>query len=543
MEEKLKKQRNQLLRRIILIMLAVWLAVSGVFCVVRLIIENTDVQKNELSNLSRTTRLLTTTNGDFESVAQLFLDNSDFLFAGDGNQPSSNSQIVITDRQTNQVVADSANSIGVRFALRYGKEITRYFVGLLSYDSIRNALSDEQYNDIAAYLNTTRDDGKYYELICTKFQLGKVTVTPMELKIVLVESSDKRFLADDNVETYTLDKNYVQGEDVLEASELVRNTIPKDFLLNGMYNKDYIGQLSKEQRKQSTDMIHLDGFNYLFYATDYLHYDNSGYDMEDDQWFISYAKKVNLFENCRTDLLAGILLAFGFFLTIAVILCVMIWKTVKAQIVQEQKRLDLTNALAHDIKTPLFVISGYAYSLKEDIDENERGLYIDKIIEQTDEVNNLVHRMLSFTKLDSYSMTLHKTEFDLAEEAAAIVKNYIVLPDNKRVVFTHSGSNIIHADKELIKTVLQNLTDNAVKYAPPDSEIEIDVTDTRTRAATKKATVLGCPSSNLFWTSTGQTTVWRQRTDALYAAYVFNLLFHSVVISTPYAKKPNPEAR
>ena len=478
MEEKLKKQRNKLLRRIILIMLAVWLAVSGVFCVVRLIIENTDVQKNELSNLSRATRLLTTTNGDFESVAQLFLDNSDFLFAGDGNQPSSNSQIVITDRQTNQVVADSANSIGVRFALRYGKEITRYFVGLLSYDSIRNALSDEQYNDIAAYLNTTRDDGKYYELICTKFQLGKVTVTPMELKIVLVESSDKRFLADDNVETYTLDKNYVQGEDVLEASELVRNTIPKDFLLNGMYNKDYIGQLSKEQRKQSTDMIHLDGFNYLFYATDYLHYDNSGYDMEDDQWFISYAKKVNLFENCRTDLLAGILLAFGFFLTIAVILCVMIWKTVKAQIVQEQKRLDLTNALAHDIKTPLFVISGYAYSLKEDIDENERGLYIDKIIEQTDEVNNLVHRMLSFTKLDSYSMTLHKTEFDLAEEAAAIVKNYIVLPDNKRVVFTHSGSNIIHADKELIKTVLQNLTDNAVKYAPPDSEIEIDVTDT-----------------------------------------------------------------
>ena len=453
MEEKLKKQRNQLLRRIILIMLAVWLAVSGVFCVVRLIIENTDVQKNELSNLSRTTRLLTTTNGDFESVAQLFLDNSDFLFAGDGNQPSSNSQIVITDRQTNQVVADSANSIGVRFALRYGKEITRYFVGLLSYDSIRNALSDEQYNDIAAYLNTTRDDGKYYELICTKFQLGKVTVTPLELKIVLVESSDKRFLADDNVETYTLDKNYVQGEDVLEASELVRNTIPKDFLLNGV-------------------------FNYLFYATDYLHYDNSGYDMEDDQWFITYAKKVNLFENCRTDLLAGILLAFGFFLTIAVILCVMIWKTVKAQIVQEQKRLDLTNALAHDIKTPLFVISGYAYSLKEDIDENERGLYIDKIIEQTDEVNNLVHRMLSFTKLDSCSMTLHKTEFDLAEEAAEIVKNYIVLPDNKRVVFTHSGSNIIHADKELIKTVLQNLTDNAVKYAPPDSEIEIDVTDT-----------------------------------------------------------------
>jgi signal transduction histidine kinase len=36
--------------------------------------------------------------------------------------------------------------------------------------------------------------------------------------------------------------------------------------------------------------------------------------------------------------------------------------------------------LAHDIKTPVFVISGYAYSLKEDIDISERNFYIDNII-------------------------------------------------------------------------------------------------------------------------------------------------------------------
>ena len=54
-----------------------------------------------------------------------------------------------------------------------------------------------------------------------------------------------------------------------------------------------------------------------------------------------------------------------------------------------QRILDFTNMLAHDIKTPVFVISGYAYSLKEDIDISERNLYIDNIIEEADEITIL----------------------------------------------------------------------------------------------------------------------------------------------------------
>ena len=191
-----------------------------------------------------------------------------------------------------------------------------------------------------------------------------------------------------------------------------------------------------------------------------------------------YAKEVNLFDNCKRDLALGAAVIFVFFLTIALILCVMIWRTVKAQIIQEQKRLDLTNALAHDIKTPLFVISGYAYTLKEDIDADERGEYIDKIIEQTDEVNGLVHRMLSYSKLDSYQMKLNKTELDLLELTKSILKNYTALPYGKKLKFVHSGKNIVEADKELLKTALQNLIDNAVKYALPDTVVKVGLNGT-----------------------------------------------------------------
>ena len=153
----------------------------------------------------------------------------------------------------------------------------------------------------------------------------------------------------------------------------------------------------------------------------------------------------------------------------------MIWNTVKNQMIQEQKRRDLTNALAHDIKTPLFVISGYAYTLKEDIDRDERELYLDKIIGQTEQINSLVHNMLNLSKLDSVGMTLNRSDFDLGELVGGIVGDFGNLRDGKTISFTRSGDNSISADRELLSTALQNLIENAVKYSPAGSEIRVDL--------------------------------------------------------------------
>lgn len=197
----------------------------------------------------------------------------------------------------------------------------------------------------------------------------------------------------------------------------------------------------------------------------------------EDTYLIQYAREVNLLNKCKSDLLIGTAVIFAFFLTIALILCLMIWRTVKTQIVQEQKRADVTGAPAHDIKTPLFIISGYAYSLKEDIDPGERDGYLDKIIEQTDAINRLVQNMLNLSKLDSYKMTLSRTDFDLRELTAEILADYSSLPDDKTITVAQSGEGKVNADRELIKTVIQNLIENAVKYSPKNSKIQIEVGD------------------------------------------------------------------
>ena len=475
MEQRLKKERNRLILRITLIMLAIWLTLSGVFCAVRLNTEKVNVQKNELADLSHFMQLMTVGNAD-DTVNRTLLEYTNPSDGQEQGKDGHNKQMIIIDRKTNQVISDTAGGVGVLFYVKISPEYTYDLVGLLFYDNIRNALSDDEYRQITDLLNTERGDGNYYELVCTKFHVDQ-GLMPLELKIVLVNGKDPRLTVDDEVAVFDLSENKIDGLEVYECASLHRNTIPKDFIVDGVCNKDIIGTLTKEQRKSAVEMIPTGTFRYIFYASDYLNHIGVEYEEEDASWLIQYAKEVDILDSCKTDLAIGVCAIFVFFLTIGAILCVMIWRTVKAQMIQEQKRLDLTNALAHDIKTPLFVISGYAYSLKEDIDENERDLYLDRIIEQTDEVNSLVHRMLNFSKLDSYTMTLKESGFDVGELAQSIADNYSVLPDNKKLVFTRSGDNRITADKELIKTALQNLIDNAVRYSLPDSEIQVDVAE------------------------------------------------------------------
>lgn len=482
MEQRLKRERNRLFLRIILILLAVWLIVSAVFCAIRLNIEKANIQSRELSELSRVKQTVDVKNDTIITFKDVFLKSFGFVSGGNDDEHNYDVQLILTDTASGKACANTANAVAVPFRLALNEpfdEQTFDFTAILDYDMIRDALSDKQFEEIKKLLNTKRSDGNYYELICTKLYYD-ITIVPYELKIVLVDAKDDRFCIDDNAATYTLDKYKTDKLGLYNSSSVNRNVIPKDFILNGRYHRDIIGSLSKQQLK-STDMINTGLFEYIFYTSDHLNFneEDSGKPDEStgrDGWTVQYAKRVNILDSCKGDLPVGTAVIFGFVLTIAVILCVMIWRTVKAQIVQEQKRLDLTNALAHDVKTPLFVISGYAYSLKEDIDETERDKYLDKIIEQTEEVNSLVHRMLDFSKLDSYKMTLNKTELDLSEKVGKLLKEYAVLPGNKTMTFTHRGKSLISADSELIDTALKNLIDNAVKYSLPDSEIRVDVT-------------------------------------------------------------------
>lgn len=482
MENRLKKERNRLFLRITLILLAAWIIVSAVVCVVRLNIEKTNSRNNEFTRIYDNKQMLVDRYKGYYQARQALIDIVNYPLE-ENEKDALNSQLVIISNKTYENVVDTSKAMCVDFSLKQ-EDSNSEIIGFIKYDAVKNALSGKEYKRIQDYLNTKRDDGNYYELVCTKLQIENLYFVPVELKIVLADAADPRFIVDDNVEKYELKSNIKKGGYIYESGSVVRNVIPKSYFKFGKLTKDYIAPLAKSQPKKSVDMIRTGPAEYLFYAyfpNEYLEnlidYDYT-YNKELSENIglkLIYAKRINILENCKSDLFFSVVMIFVYFLSIALLFCFMIWKTVKAQIIQEQKRMDLTNALAHDIKTPLFVISGYAYSMQEGIDGDEKDEYLNKILQRTEEIDSLVHKMIDFSKLDSYSMKLSRSEFDLYELIESVVKEHKSLPDGKEIKLSGSGESFINADKALVKQAVENLIDNAVSYSPESSVIEINV--------------------------------------------------------------------
>ena len=155
----------------------------------------------------------------------------------------------------------------------------------------------------------------------------------------------------------------------------------------------------------------------------------------------------------------------------------MMYQVMKTQLNEEEKRSELTNALAHDIKTPLFIISGYAQNLKENVNTDKRDHYCDRIIDKTQEVNDLIHKMLEFSRIDSLYEVIDIQKVNITQLTKEFIDSYERLPDKKKIVLNCFGECIVNADKDLMYHSISNLVSNAVIYADKETEIVIDISE------------------------------------------------------------------
>ncbi len=232
--------------------------------------------------------------------------------------------------------------------------------------------------------------------------------------------------------------------------------------------KEFLADLDEETKNNPTKFLE---------AYDIF---NSQYRTSSENWetvCIEYAKRVNILECAQGTLLVGNSFIFIFFLIVTLIIITAMYKIMQTQFSEEKKRSELTNALAHDIKSPLFIISGYAQNLKENVNTEKRDHYCDRIIDKTQEVNNLIHRMLEFSRIGSLDKLIDISKVNITQMTKEIISTYERLPDKKSFVLNCSDNCIINADKDLMYHSVSNLIANAVTYADKESEIKIDVSN------------------------------------------------------------------
>lgn len=512
MKTNTKKQKKKLIITITAVVLAAWLVVSLAYSAVILVTEkNRCLREADISSVNYfnaispydPTSLYFHTNTVKNGWTNFDLEKSDEI----GNLKSvdnnifntdihivfeTNSEDIIPNYDTDKEIYTSMDGIDEK---GYPKKV----YGMINYNNLRKSVSDEQYESIKKYLTAAHDkDGNYYELICTEFYYDKegYAIIPKTLEIVRSNSKNELASQDEKVEKYELNPEISDGIESIQTGDFQKNVISDQFFLGeftsgGLVEENDIKLYYEYYNPYEGNLVTVDSFNYIYkrqnvlslqlmHTLNDLNTMNSFEYQNGDQTdelpvtvVICYAKKINILDNAKTKLIYGISGLFLFFFIIAFILIIMIWKVIKTQIEEQKKRTEVTNALAHDIKTPLFIIEGYAQSLKENLYTEKREHYADKIITHSKEVNSLVHKMLDFSSLLSTSSELKIENIDTEKLLSDIVSDFKELSKNKEILLNVKKGTTIAADKNLLSRALSNILDNAVKHSDENSEIKI----------------------------------------------------------------------
>ncbi len=140
---------------------------------------------------------------------------------------------------------------------------------------------------------------------------------------------------------------------------------------------------------------------------------------------------------------------------------------------------EFISSVSHELRTPLTAINGWAETLMADGTDPElqaRGLEI--IRDESRRLGNMVEELLDFSRAESGRMVLNNTLFDLNDqlEDTIFMMEQRLSQDGIHIVYTDATEDAyIRGDSQRIRQVLVNLIDNARKFSPPNSSIDVTI--------------------------------------------------------------------
>ncbi|MEE0265618.1 MAG: HAMP domain-containing sensor histidine kinase [Acutalibacteraceae bacterium] len=460
MNKKLKKQKRRLFAGIAIALFLLSLSVCLAFSI--MIYHNeqaslySEAERNFEGYLGSTVNAVQKKNS-LNYFLNLEYDDNVYMF--------------VIDDTTGEVIAERKNAQPF-LHLDYDKEIQH--IGIIDYENFRESMTDEQYNKISEYLLA---EDKEYVLLCAEYFYYD---DDAEIIPKVVEVTEVKQTAEDIYEniamvesfelnpTYNESANYYKVENG-EDRYIAKEYIEEEFFL-GEYNRENLIEYTVGFDEFGLDfsgasIYYTDWFEFIFVNTEEFY--------KDEQYICTatFAQKINVLESCKKDIIMMNLYIMLLFVITGIILGVVMWRNLKKQIEQENRLRTVTNAMAHQLKTPLFIIGGYSENLAENVNTEKREHYAQVIKEQTISMNEMVCKMLDYSKLDSDNFTLNIEKFELSTLLKEIADCYSL--DEAQV--DCEADFYIEADKKLIRMAIENLIDNAVKYSEDPGKVSVSL--------------------------------------------------------------------
>ena len=163
----------------------------------------------------------------------------------------------------------------------------------------------------------------------------------------------------------------------------------------------------------------------------------------------------------------------------------------KRIIIQQNEELKRTisnrdkmySVIAHDLRSPMasirMVLNLAVSVVSPDTVGEEIYNLLDKANRESEETHDLLDNLLKWTKSQTGRLNVVYQDMDLNEVVPGVVDIFITIAEMKKVklqFIPNDDKFEVHADNDMIKTVIRNFISNAIKFSREDSSIEVFIT-------------------------------------------------------------------
>lgn len=152
----------------------------------------------------------------------------------------------------------------------------------------------------------------------------------------------------------------------------------------------------------------------------------------------------------------------------------------------DKMRRDFISSVSHELKTPIFLIQGYADGLRKNIcsDPAKKDFYCDVINEEADKMNVIVRDLLLIARQESETTDIAIKPFEINSFIANVIDKYKIPAAKKGISMTFRPlpEITVIGDPFKLEQVLTNFINNAMDYVDADKKIEIRVEEQELQA-------------------------------------------------------------
>ena len=211
-------------------------------------------------------------------------------------------------------------------------------------------------------------------------------------------------------------------------------------------------------------------------------------------WVIKFTRSASFIETHKTSqplYFALVGMIFASFVAISIVVLsgqrLFLERTVRYRTEELEKaneaKAEFIANMSHDLRTPLNAIIGFSKIMKNEMfgsmGSNKYQEYSNDINQSSKYLLSLINDILDFSEINAGKRNIYKEEIEIPRLITACIKSIRILSEAKKIYPACKFDEdlpIVMADERSIRQIFINIISNAIKYTPPEGNINIEAT-------------------------------------------------------------------